>query len=277
MSRFRLIIKYFFSLGYIGELFDYRGLIKQLAKRQIQQRYKGSALGFIWAFIVPLAMLAIYTFIFGYVFKLRGGSITDSKAEFALTLFAGLIVFNVFSEGIGTAPNLIRVNTNYVKKVVFPIQVLPVVCYIDILIHGAVSLIILLIGLFLAMPSLSSTMYLFPLILIPLSMLTLGFSWFLAAIGVYAPDINQSVGVIVKVLFFLTPIFYPITAIPQRYQVFMKINPLAILVDSARRSLIWGKNFEWYWFLEVVLISFVIMQLGYTFFMITKKGFADVL
>ena len=261
------------------DLWRYRDLIRQFTRREIEGRYKGSYFGLLWSFITPIVMLLVYTFVFGVVFKARwpherGG---DSLAEFAVVMFAGQIAFQAFAEPVGRAAGLIVSVPNFVKKVVFPLQILPVAVVGAALYHVAIGLLIALVASSVIFHTIPWTVLLVPLSLLPLAMLGLGLSWFLAALGVYLRDVGYIVGVIVQVLFFATPIFYPLSAIPEEYRWLMAMNPLTPMIDLVRGNLIFGVVGEPIVWMTAFIVGLVAMVLGYAWFMITRKGFADVL
>lgn len=260
-----------------ASLWRNRGLIHASAKREVLGRYRGSALGLLWSFFNPLFMLAVYTFVFSVVFKARWNTGSDSKTEFALVLFAGLIVFNVFAECINRAPGLILSNPNYVKKVVFPLEILPVVALLSALFHGLISLGVWLLAylVFFGLPH-AAALYL-PLVILPFFLFIMGLSWALSSLGVYLRDVSQFIGVITTVLMFLSPIFYPATALPEDYRHLLYLNPLTPVIEQTRDVLFWGKSPDFlmlgiYW-----LTSVAIAWLGFAWFQKTRKGFADVL
>lgn len=254
-----------------------RGLILALIKREILGRYKGSLIGLLWSFINPLFMLLIYTFVFSIVFKARWTGGGDSKTEFALVLFAGLIVFNLFSECINRAPTLITSNTNYVKKVIFPLEILPLVSLGTALFHTIISFLVWLVAYILLFGLPHITVLLLPLIFIPLIFFILGVSWFLASFGVFFRDLNQFIGMLVTALMFLSPIFYPISALPEKYQIYLMLNPITPVIEQARDILFWGKCPDITIYFAGLLISSVCAILGFVFFQKTRAGFADVL
>ena len=192
-------------------------------------------MGLLWSFFNPVLMLAVYTFVFSVVFKARWAGGSDSKTEFALVLFAGLLVFNLFAECVNRAPGLILSNVNYVKKVIFPLEILPVVALGSAGFHFLISLVVWSIFylLFFGIPP--ATILLLPLILIPLVLITLGISWLLASLGVYLRDVSQIIGVVTTVLMFLSPIFYPIVALPEEYRPFHANQPVDILCRAGSR------------------------------------------
>ncbi len=234
-------------------------------------------MGLLWAFFNPILMLAVYTFVFSVVFKARWAGGSGSKTEFALVLFAGLLVFNLFAECLNRAPGLILGNVNYVKKVIFPLEILPLVAFGSAAFHFLISLTVWLVFylIFFGIPSPSILQL--PLVMLPLVLLTLGLSWLLASLGVYLRDVAQIVGVVTTVLMFLSPIFYPIIALPEEYRPFMQISPLTFVVEQARDTMIWGKNIDWEIWWIFTGISTLVAWVGFACFQKTRKGFADVL
>lgn len=254
-----------------------RGLIRSLVHREVVGRYKGSMLGIVWSLITPVFMLAVYTFVFSIIFKARWNAGSDSKTEFALVLFAGLLVFNLFSECINRAPSLVLNNANYVKKVVFPLEVLPWVAMGSALFHFSVSFIVWLIAYFILVGIPQWTIVLSPLVVAPLIFFVMGMSWALASLGVFLRDVNQVVGIAVQILMFMTPIFYPASALPQHFQKAMYLNPLTPPIEMMRDVMYWGRVPSLQIWLLVSLASIAAAILGFAWFQKTRKGFADVL
>lgn len=254
-----------------------RSLIKASVKREVLGRYRGSMMGLLWSFFNPLFMLAIYTFVFSVVFKARWGAGDGSKTEFALVLFAGLIILNMFNECITRAPSLIISNVNYVKKVVFPLEILPFVVLLSALFHGLISLCVWLLAymIFFGLPHL--TILYLPLVALPLFLFIMGLSWALSSLGVFLRDVVQFIGVITTVLTFLSPVFYPASALPEKYQHFLYLNPLTPVIEQARDILFWGKPPEATVLGISCIASIGIAWLGFAWFQKTRKGFADVL
>jgi lipopolysaccharide transport system permease protein len=252
-------------------------LIFNLIKREIALRYRGSSLGIFWSFFNPILMLIVYTFVFSVIFKARWVGGSDSKVEFALILFVGLMVFNLFSECISRAPTLILSNVNYVKKVIFPLEVLPIVVLGTALFHFLISLFIWIIFylVFIGLPHIE--ILLLPLILIPLLLFTLGLSWFLASLGVYLRDMSQIIGIFVTLMMFLSAIFYPVSALPESLQPLMLLNPLTLIIEQTRDIMIWGKGFNFSTWIIQMLSSALVAWGGFIWFQKTRKGFADVL
>lgn len=258
-------------------LWQHRALILTLAKREVAGRYRGSMLGMLWSFFNPVFMLAVYTFVFSVVFKARWGSGGESRTEFALILFAGLLLFNLFAECIGRAPTLILGNANYVKKVVFPLEILPWVSFGAALFHAAISFCVWLLFYLLMFGPPHATVLLLPVVLLPLSLMVMGLSWFLASLGVFLRDVAQVVGIVISVLMFLTPLFYPASAIPASYQPLLQLNPLTFIVEQARGLLVFGVAPAWGALLLMTCLAALVAWLGFAWFQKTRKGFADVL
>lgn len=259
-------------------------LILNLIIREIGTRYRGSFLGLGWSLLTPLLMLGVYTWTFGTVFQSRwqqaSGSGTHAEpptGEFALILFSGLILFGLFTEVVNRAPSLIVSNANYVKKVVFPLEILPVVATGSALFNAAVSLGVLFIFMIFIKGGIPATALLLPLIIAPLLLLTLGLGWFLAAFGVYVRDIGQLLGPLTTALMFLTPIFFPLSSLPPYIRVWIFLNPLALPVEQVREVLIWGRLPDFAALALYAAVAAAVAWLGYTFFQKTRRGFADVL
>ncbi|HEX9265729.1 MAG TPA: ABC transporter permease [Candidatus Binatia bacterium] len=254
-----------------------RHLVMQLTKRDVLGRYRGSVLGLAWSFFNPLVMLVVYTFVFSVVFKARWGVGGEDKVNFAIILFVGLIVYGLFAECINRAPSLILSNTNYVKKVVFPLEVLPSVALGSALFHAGVSLTVLLAAQLLVNQRLPWTVVVFPIILLPLLLVTMGVSWLLSALGVYVRDIGQTTAILTTILMFLSPLFYPISALPTEYQAWLHLNPLTFFIEESRNVLIFGKTPSWVGLGMALAASMLVSAGGFWWFQKTRKGFADVL
>jgi lipopolysaccharide transport system permease protein len=249
----------------------------ELIRREVSVRYKGSILGGFWSFITPLLMMAVYTFVFSVVFKARWSVDPQSKSEFALILFAGLMVFNLFAESITRAPSLIQSSANYVKKVVFPLEVLPVVSLGASIFHLVINLLVWLlfyIG-FIGYPPITAFFFI-PAIL-PLIFFSLGVTWLLASLGVYLRDIVQVIGVVTSILLFMSPIFYPLSALPPNLQPWLLLSPITQVVECTRGALLWGTLPDARWYLAYLSGSLIVAWLGFAWFQKTRKGFADVI
>ncbi len=263
----------------LKSLWRNRQLIVRMSKREVIGRYKGSVLGLAWSFFNPIFMLAVYTFVFSEVFNARWGGVdtAEHKAQFSLLLFVGMIVLSLFSEVINTAPRLIIANVNYVKKVIFPIEILPVIQIGAALFHCFVSLMVLLLALLTFNGTLPWTAVFVPLILSPLVILITGFAWILTAAGVYFRSLGHSINLITTVIMFLSPVFYPISAVPERFRPFILLNPLTFIIEQTREVLIFGHFPNWLGLGIYSLAALLISWLGYAFFQKSRRGFADVL
>lgn len=264
-------------LEMLASLWRNRELIISSARREVLGRYRGSFLGLLWSFFNPLFMLVVYTFVFSVVFKARWNLDSDSKTEFALLLFAGLIFFNIFAEVISRAPSLIVGNPNYVKKVVFPLEIMPAVTLLSALFHGMISLGVWLLAYltFFGIPHVT-VLYL-PLVAMPFILFVLGMGWILASLGVYLRDVSQFTGTLVTVLMFMSPIFYPISALPEEFRQWLYFSPITPIVEQARDCLYWGRVPDFSMIGIYMLISFSIAWFGFFWFQKTRRGFADVL
>ena len=253
-----------------------RQLIAQMTKREVVGRYKGSAMGLAWSFFNPVFMLVVYTFVFSVIFQSRWGG-DESKTLFAVVLFVGMIVLGLFSEVVNRAPSLILANVNYVKKVIFPLEILPVISMGAALFHSLISLGVLLIAFVLFNGFLHWTIIFAPLIFLPLIIVTLGLAWMLAAIGVFLRDVGQTISIITTVLMFLSPVFYPVTAVPEKFRPFIMANPLTFIIEQAREVLIWGHLPDWIGLGIYTIAAVAVAWAGFALFQKTRKGFADVL
>jgi lipopolysaccharide transport system permease protein len=262
-----------------GVIWSHRELIWDLTRRELSQRYRGSFLGALWSLVIPLVMLLIYTFVFGVVFKARWQDLNQDlpPQEFALILFSGLAAFNVFSEVVNQAPNLIVTHPNYVKKVIFPLEILPIVTLLVALVNSLIMVVLILVGTLIIRGTISGTIYLLPLAYLPLIFLSLALSWFLSSLGVYIRDIGQGISVFVQVLFFLSPIFYPLEAVPGRLRIILGASPLSTIVDGFRSVLLLGNPLPWAAWALWTLFTLLAAWLAFIWFAKTKKGFADVL
>ena len=263
----------------VKSLCSNRHLIVQMTKREVVGRYKGSVMGLAWSFFNPLFMLTVYTVVFSEIFKCRWGTSSgdSSKTRFAIVLFVGMIVLSLFSEVISRAPHLILSNVNYVKKVVFPIEILPVISMGTALFHSLISLGVLLIAFAVFNGYICWTAVFLPLVLLPLVILSLGFAWMLASLGVFMRDLGESIRLVLTVMTFLSPVFYPATAVPARMRPWLMCNPLTFIIEQSREILIWGHLPDWIGLGIYTLAAVVVAWLGYVWFQKTRKGFADVL
>lgn len=264
----------------VASLWRNRGLVNQLVRREVIGRYRGSVLGVAWSFFNPVLMLLVYTFVFSVVFKTRwggAGAAGEGHASFAIILFVGMIVHGLFAEVANRSPALILTNVSYVKRVVFPLEVLPWVAMGSALFHATISLMVLFLAQIVLTQQLPWTVILFPFILAPLILGTMGVAWFLAAIGVYVRDIAQTIGIVTSVMMFLAPVFYPITALPDRFQPLLYLNPITFVIEEGRKVLLFGQLPNWGGWAIYTALSVVIAGAGFWWFQKSRKGFADVI
>lgn len=261
----------------LASAFRNRSLIKSMAQREILGRYRGSMLGIFWSFVNPIFMLLVYTFVFSVVFKARWNTGSDSKTEFALVLFAGLMVFNLFSECINRSSTLINNNANFVKKVIFPLEILPLTAMASALFHFGISLLVWLIAYIILFGMPHATVLLIPFALIPFILFTIALTWIFASLGVFLRDLSQFLGIAVTVLMFMSPIFYPLSSIPENYRVYLMLNPITPAVEMVRSVLYFGEVPDPIIYMAYMAVSFLLACVGFFWFQKTRKGFADVL
>jgi len=255
-----------------------RSLLWQFARRDVLGRYRGSLLGVTWSFLTPLLMLAVYSFVFVGVFRASWpGTPKGNGVEFALQVFAGLLVFNLFAEVANRAPNLIVEQPNLVKKVIFPVELLAWVTVLSGMFHLLISVATLLLVLLIARGGLPVTALALPLVLLPFLPMLLGFGWFLSAIGVFVRDVSPVMSMIVSLIMFLSPVFYSVASLDPEIQFWMHLNPLTLIIEQVRAVLLLGHWPAWSALGAYGLVACAFAALGATFFQLTRKGFADVL
>jgi lipopolysaccharide transport system permease protein len=270
----------------VANLMRHKDLTRQFAVRFFLARYRGTYLGAAWALVFPLILLGVYTFIFNFVFASRvnhqipgiGGVLQpETSSQYAVWLFLGMTVFGVFSESVIRSCGLVLENPNYVTKVVFPLEIMPLASLASALMFSCFGFSLVLIGLVVFYPTLHWTIVLLPVVLIPLLALALGLSWFLASLAVFVRDISNLVVIVVgQLLFFMTPIFYRAEDLKQ-WAWLARVNPIAVVVESARDVTLYGRMPDWASLGLVTLLGLIITQLGYAWFIKSKRGFADVL
>ncbi len=258
----------------ITDLIKHRTLLGQLIKRDVLIRYRGAMFGVLWMFLSPLLMLAIFAFVFGQIFQARWPQQPEGL-PFWLMLFSGLIVFNLFADSVSRSPNAVRSYPSYVKKIIFPVEILPLVPVGAGLVHAAFNVLILAVALAWA-GHLSLSGSWFPLLMLPVLLLSTGLSWFLAAWGVFIKDMNQIVPLLVQMTLFLSPVLYPASAVPSFLRPAYQLNPLGAVIEAARAAIL-GLPVSWaVWFVALGL-GVVICIFGYMFFQHSRDEFADVL
>lgn len=253
-------------------------LLWQFARREVLGRYRGSLLGLTWSFLTPLLMLGVYSFVFVGVFRASWpGAAKGGGLEFALQVFAGLVVFNLFAEVASRAPNLIVEQPNLVKKVIFPVELLTWVTVLSGLFHLVISVVSLLLVLVLTRGSLPVTALVLPLVLLPFLPFLLGLGWFLSALGVFVRDIGQMMSMVVSLTMFMSPVFYSVTTLDVRWQFWMNLNPLTLIIEQVRTVALLGQWPAWGSLGLYTLLACTFAAAGAGFFQLTRKGFADVL
>jgi lipopolysaccharide transport system permease protein len=258
-------------------LWQHRRLVATLTWRDILGRYRGSAGGLIWSLITPILMLTVYTIVFSGIFKARWSQGAQDPLDYALQLFVGLIIHALAAECLNRAPTVIVGNVSYVKRVVFPLETLPAVSLLSAVFHFLVSLIVLLSFYLAVHHTLPLTALWLPVIILPYLILLSGISWFLAGLGVYLRDVAQLVGLITTVLMFLSPVFYPASALPEEFQLVFAMNPLTLIIEQARAVIITGARPDFQALAIYMVPAVLIAVTGYRAFKKMKKGFADVI
>jgi lipopolysaccharide transport system permease protein len=253
-----------------------RDLLHSLIVRDIEARYRGTTLGFLWVVVYPLMMLSVYAFVFGGVFNSRWGGNGGMK-DFMVMLYCGLIVHAIFSETLTRSPSAILSNPSYVKKVVFPLELLPLCHLASSLFNAAIGIGLICLFLLIQQQTIPLTAALFPLVLLPLLMLTAGLAWILAAIGVFFRDVSQIIGVVMSVLLFLSPVFYPTSSAPNAAQRLIYLNPLTFPIEQLRGVLILGQQPDWRHWLAYLAVATVIGVSGLWLFQKSRPAFADVI
>lgn len=255
-------------------MFKHSYVLGQLIKRDVLLRYRGAYFGLAWIFLNPLIMLAIFTFVFGHIFESRWAD--QSRAlPFALNVYCGLIVFNIFSETVSRAPSAVRGYPSYVKKIIFPVHLLPLVPLGSALFHAGFNILLLMLALA-WLTGVPLSVLVLPILLLPLILFSIGLAWFLAAWGVFIKDMTQIVPVFVQMVMFLSPVFYPVQAVPQALQGLYRLNPLGAGMESVRAAAS-GQMIPWAAWLASLGVGAVVCLVGYSFFQRSRDEFADAL
>jgi lipopolysaccharide transport system permease protein len=257
---------------------QHRYLLSQLARRNIQTQYRGSWLGTIWSLLTPLVMLGVYTFVFSVVFQSRWGNSTSTgRLDFALNLFASLTAFNLFSQSLASAPSMILANQNYVKRVVFPLEVLPVARFCSNLVEMGLGFVVFVFVALVARGSLPWTIVLLPTALVPLALWSLGGTFFLAALGVFIRDMQSVINLSMTVLMFMSAVFFPLSAVPPGWQKLICFNPMVPILEDVRRVCLQGLMPQWPTWSLTTAGGMLVAMAGLAWFMKLKTSFADVL
>lgn len=263
--------------GPFTDLVRHGSLVRELTKREVLGRYRGASFGLLWALISPFLMLGVYTLAFGSILGSHWPAKESGTYSFALILFVGLIIHAFLAECINQSPRLVSGNPSYVKKVVFPLEILPWPLVMSALFHLAMSVIAYIVLVVAIGQQLPWTIVFLPIVILPLVILGLGVSWGLAALGVYFRDINQVTGVVSTALLFTSTAIIPISAIPDDMRWLFRINPLSFIIDQARNTAMWGQVPDWQGLSIYAMVALVVCYIGYGAFVATRRGFADVL
>ncbi len=253
-------------------------LVAQLTRREIVGRYRGSHLGIFWSFVNPVLLLCIYTLVFRYIFHAKFTGHTDEgPADFALMLFSALIVFNLFAECLNRASSLIQLNANYVTKVVFPLEVLPLTVVLSSLVHLLIGFVPLLLATLISRGwHLHATVWLWPLLLVPITFWALSITWLITALGAFLRDLSEIMGALTQILMYASAVFYPLERVPVEIQPYIRLNPLTFFSEQSRNLVVWGDAMDWKSYGWVTLSGVLAMVVGYKLFMNVKPAFADV-
>lgn len=252
-------------------------LLKQFTKREIEKRYKGTLFGLCWSFFTPLLMLTVYAIVFGFIFRGSYGHPGETKMQFVLGLFCGMLVWDLIAGALTSAPMLIVQNANFVTKVIFPLEILPIAMVGAILVHIAIGFVPLLLLTIISQGMISWSACSLFFIFIPLIFYCLGLTWMISALGVFLRDIGAVMPAVITILMFASAIFFPIAAIPEAWRWVVMLNPAAVLISMAREALVFGQWIDWKMYGIQLILSLIAMMVGYVFFMKVKSAFADVL
>lgn len=263
---------------FAAALWQHRELLWQFTLRNVELRHKGSHLGLIWSFLNPLLMLGLYVLVFGYIF---GGSFgvlpNETRVDFGLGIFFGLTLFHFVAEVLGGSPGIIVGNPNFVKKVVFPLEILPAASVLGAVFHMLISLALLLGGILLLGPGLGPTSLWLPVILLPMILLSLGVSWLFSALGVFFRDVGQIMQFLTMALMFSSAVFYSAQKIPAAAWAYMRFNPVLLAIELSRDAALWGRPINLHHLAYLYAFSIAACYLGYLAFRKMKPAFADVL
>ncbi|WP_243713592.1 ABC transporter permease [Luteimonas terrae] len=259
------------------EVIRHRALIRELTRREIGGRYRGASLGVLWSLASPFILLCIYTFAFGTVMGGRWPEPQATGTHFSVVLFAGLVVYFLVSECMVRAPDLVIGNPSFVKRVVFPLEILPWPMLLTACFHCLMNTLVFIALRLVLDGEFSWTIVMLPIVLAPMALVALGISWLLASLAVYMRDIQQVIGMASMALLFLSSVMIPTTSVPAEYRWVYQLNPLSFIVDQARAVMIWGVQPDWKGLFFYSLGAVAFMYVARAWFVATKRGFADVL
>jgi len=267
----------FSLLGLGRSLIAHHDLVLRLAGREVTQRFRGSMLGMVWAVLTPLLTAAVFTLVFTGIFPARWPRGSGSGFDFALILLVGLAIYNLFAEVISRAPHFVVGNASYVTKVVFPLEILPAVAILSGLVNLGVSIGVVLVGHLLLHGTLSWTAVFLPVVLLPFLIFLLGAALLVAAVGVFIRDISLVIAPVISMMMFLTPIFFPLDAVPESWRFLVRLNPITSVVEQSRTVVLFGGMPDFSGLLLYAVCAMGILAFAYYIFQRLRPGFADVL
>lgn len=267
------------SLGsLIANHVKYKDLLTQLVQRDIASKFKGTAFGVFWSVATPLIMLLVYTYVFSTIFQARWGATQlAEKSAFAIMLFIGLTTHNLFAESVSRSCEAIRSNTNYVKRVIFPLELLPTSIVASTLVQYLINIALIIAAVVITTGRIPYHSVFLPIVAAPLILFTWSISYLTAALGVFIRDLSQSLSLFLTVLLFLSPVFYPADAIPEKFRVWLHLNPLTFIIEQTRAILYWNTPVNWVGLGIYYAVALTMLWLTYAFFQKSRRGFADVL
>lgn len=286
MTEPRRVLGLLSPVGMARHLWSLRDMIRQFTGREIAERTRGTALGWLWLLITPLVRLAIYALVFGELLGLRFG---DRGGEYAFFLFCGLIIYGIFSDAATRCSSTVSGRPRFVKKLIFPVEVLPVTVLGAGVVVALLELGLLMVGRVAMYQHVSPTFWLLPVVVAPVLFMALGLGWVLASLNVFLEDTREIARLLIaQVLFFLTPIIYPVSKAAELVEGgslafvrwvgwFIQHQPMTVCVEAARDVLLRGTTPDWIALGAVWVFGLVCMQVGYAFFMKSKGAMADVL
>lgn len=270
MNRFNL-------LGLLNSTRTNRFVLSQLTRAEILTRYRGSVLGLAWSILNPLFLLVVYSVVFDFLLRVRWAVKTPEETPYALALFAGILIHAFFSDCLVQSTTAISKNANFVKKIVFPLEVLPIVTVTSAVFNLLLSIVIFLLAILFFGSDLHITLLLTPIVLLPFVIFVLGMSYILSAVGVYIKDISQVAGMLSMMFLFLSPVLYPLSVLPENIQTIAMLNPLSFIIEQLRAVALKGDMLDWQGYFVYLSVSLLFLSLGYAIFQRTRKGFADAI
>lgn len=271
------IKRYFNFFQLFKSLFEQYFILQQLAKAEILTRYRGSILGVAWSILNPLFMLVVYSIVFQFLLKVRWAVETSEETPYALALFAGILIHSFFSDILVQATSSVSKHANFVKKIVFPLEVLPVVTVISSVFNLALSLFVFFLAILFFGVSIHLSLLLIPILLLPFIIFVLAMAYLLAAVGVYIKDISQVAGMLSTMFLFLSPVLYPLSVLPEGLRSIAMLNPLSFMIEQLRLLSLNGGMIDWHGYIIYCFVALGFLSIAYAVFQKTRKGFADVI